>query len=155
MLWTTLAHLLPIEPGDLVWGPTPQGLTRRITNGGKGEYLALDDARMCAAFDVRLARAHGIDCTSAALHAVPGGYVLVAGVESRYLPSTATDPLYARIVLWKQIEAQRAVVLPPVEEATATVTELVVEPVSVVTVPEAPPTPTAPPPRSPSRRTAR
>lgn len=103
MNWQILAASLPILPGDLVWGPSSEGLTRRVTNGSRGEYLALDDNDMLARFDARLGERLGVGGVAQVLKTAGGWSVI--GEKVATLAHTTPDPLVARVLLWEGAKA--------------------------------------------------
>lgn len=151
MNWTTIAPIIPICPGDVVWGPSPEGLKRQATRGVRGEYIALDDAETCAAFDKRLGERLGVGANVEVVKTSKGWSVIGERVVT--LDHGTDDPLVARVLLWAKGPAKEA---PP-----ATVSEVKVEVVVVaepeVSAPvasEAAPTPSAPAPTK-ARRSPR
>ena len=125
MNWTTIAPIIPICPGDVVWGPSPEGLKRQVTRGVRGEYIALDDAETCAAFDKRLGERLGVGANVEVVKTSKGWSVIGERVVT--LDHGTDDPLVARVLLWAKGPAKEA---PP-----ATVSEVKVE-VVVVAEPE-------------------
>lgn len=99
MNWHILAASLPILPGDIVWGPSSEGLTRRVTNGSRGEYLALDDNDMLARFDARLGERLGVGGFAQVVKTAAGWSVI--GEKVVTLAHATPDPLVARVLLWE------------------------------------------------------
>lgn len=114
MNWHILAASLPILPGDIVWGPSSEGLTRRVTNGSRGEYLALDDNDMLARFDARLGERLGVGGFAQVVKTAAGWSVI--GEKVVTLAHATPDPLVARVLLW---EGAAPVAVAPVDVASA------------------------------------
>lgn len=99
MNWTTIAPIIPICPGDVVWGPSPEGLKRQVTRGVRGEYIALDDAETCAAFDKRLGERLGVGGEHVEVVKTSKGWSVISE-RVVTLDHGTDDALVARVLLW-------------------------------------------------------
>lgn len=153
MNWTTIAPIIPICPGDVVWGPSPEGLKRQVTRGVRGEYIALDDAETCAAFDKRLGERLGVGGEHVEVVKTSKGWSVI-GERVVTLDHGTDDALVARVLLWvwggPKLDALpepvvTEVKVEPVAEAAPVVTEEPAPVASEVVAPEvAMPAPSAP-----------